>query len=168
MSSKLEKELTPIPEVPCKFDTLVQNSIHVNTISLSGSPKLNHFDTPPAVNRRNSRKMSEDILHTRNFSLFDVIISKMKTVNNTVNSPKLSDLVDLSSSTRSSFDATNLKPQSFKPVVRNEFANTSFRPNPRKMSEDNVLINMRLTQLMRAENNSIAEYELVTKKMKAN
>ena len=92
----------------------------------------------------------------------------MKTVNNTVSSPKLSDLVDLSSSTRSSFDATNLKPQSFKPVVRNEFANTSFRPNPRKMSEDNVLINMRLNQLLRAENNSIAEYELITKKMKAN
>jgi len=115
--------------------------------------------------------MSEDILHTtsaRNFSLFDVIISKIKTVNNTVNSPKLSDLVDLSSSTRSSFDATNLKPQSFKPVVRNEFSNTSFRPNPRKMSEDNVLINMRLNQLVRAENNSIAEYELITKKMKAN
>jgi len=170
-TTKLQKELTPIPEVPCKFDTLVQNSIHVNTLSVSGSPKLNHFEYPASIARRNTRKMSEDILHTtsaRNFSLFDVIISKIKTVNNTVNSPKLSDLVDLSSSTRSSFDATNLKPQSFKPVVRNEFSNTSFRPNPRKMSEDNVLINMRLNQLVRAENNSIAEYELITKKMKAN
>jgi len=117
--------------------------------------------------RRNSRKMSEDILHTKNYSLFDVIMSKIKTANNTVGSPKLSDLVEISSSTRSSFDATNLKPQSFKPVVRNEFSNTSFRPNPRKMSEDNVLINVKLNQLLRAENNGIAEYELISKKMKA-
>jgi SHAQKYF class myb-like DNA-binding protein len=167
-ASKLQKDLTPIPEVPYKFDALVRNSMQSNTFSLSGSPKLNHFEYPPALARRNSRKMSEDILHTKNYSLFDVLISKIKTANNTVNSPKLSDLVEISSSTRSSFDATNLKPQSFKPVVKNEFSNTSFRPNPRKMSEDNVLINVKLNQLLRAENNSIAEYELISKKMKAN
>jgi len=161
------KKLAPIPEAPYKFDALVRNSIQSNTFSLSGSPKLNHFEYPPAMVRRNSRKMSEDILHTKNYSLFDVIMSKIKNANNTVGSPKLSDLVEISSSTRSSFDATNLKPQSFKPVVKNEFSNTSFRPNPRKMSEDNVLINVKLNQLLRAENNNIAEYELISKKMKA-
>jgi len=166
-TKQVQKELAPIPEVPYKFDALIRNSIQSNTFSLSGSPKLNHFEYPPALARR-TRKMSEDILHSKNYSLFDVIISKIQSGNHQVNSPKLSDLVEISSSTRSSFDATNLKPQSFKPVVKNEFSNTSFRPNPRKMSEDNVLINVKLNQLLRAENNNIAEYELISKKMKAN
>jgi len=88
-AGKLQKDLAPIPEVPYKFDALVRNSMQSSTFSLSGSkrlfpqsiliigylgPKLNHFEYPPALARRNSRKMSEDILHTKNYSLFDVIM----------------------------------------------------------------------------------------------
>jgi len=34
---KIQKGLSPIPEVPCKFDTLVQNSMRSNTLSVSNS-----------------------------------------------------------------------------------------------------------------------------------
>jgi len=81
-----------------------------------------------------------------------------------VSSPKLSDLVEISSSTRSSFDATNMKPQSFKPVIRAQ--NLSFRPNPRKMSEDNVLAYMRFNQAPRPAVKEFDDCELITKKVK--
>jgi len=95
--------------------------------------------------------------------------SKIKASNNTVNSPKLSDLVDISSSTRSSFDATNIKAQSFKPVMKKEqISSLTFRPNPRKMSEDNVLVNMRFNPSFRQYGNNISEYEQLNKKVKQN
>lgn len=164
---KIQKGLSPIPEVPCKFDTLVQNSMRSNTLSVSNSPKLNHFEYPPALVKRASRKMSEDILQTKSYSLFDVVMSKLKLSNNMVSSPKLSDLVEISSSTRSSFDATNMKPQSFKPVMKAEpVLNLSFRPNPRKMSEDNVLAYMRFNQASKPPVENLSEYETITKKVK--
>ena len=84
-----------------------------------------------------------------------------------VSSPKLSDLVEISSSTRSSFDATNMKPQSFKPVMKAEpVLNLSFRPNPRKMSEDNVLAYMRFNQAPKPTVENLSEYETITKKVK--
>lgn len=166
LSDKIQKELTPIPEVPCKFDTLVQNSMKSNILSVSNSPKLNHFDYPPSLVRKASRKMSEDILQTKPYSLFDVLMAKLK-AGDMVNSPKLSDIVEISSSTRSSFDATNLKPQSFKPVIKNEqLSNLSFRPNPRKMSEDNVLAYMSFNKPSKPAVKDFSEYEQITKKVK--
>lgn len=167
VSDKIPKELSVIPETQLKFDTLTQNSVQPSALSQSNSPKHDHFDYPSFTRR--TRKMSEDILMTRTTqSFFDVILSKIKTSNNRVTSPRLSDLVDISSSSRSSFDATHVTPNTMKPqFIESHFMNSSFRPNPRKMSEDNVLIH--LNQLRRPEdNNRFSGEELLTKKFKMN
>ena len=85
-------------------------------------------------------------------------------------SPRLSDFVDISSSTRSSFDAAPLKSNVIRPVVggNEQFANSSFRLNARKMSEDNVLINYQLNRLRKPEENAFSDVELLTKKFKVN
>lgn len=168
LSDKLEKDLSPIPEVPSQHETLLQTSIQSGALSLSNSPKLDHFEYP-ALTKKPSRKMSEDILMTRPYSLFDVVLSKLRTNQNLMTSPRLSDFVDISSSTRSSFDGTPVKPSAFRPVVTSQqFANSSFRLNARKMSEDNVLITHQLSRLRRPEENSFSDVELLTKKFKVN
>lgn len=169
--SKLPKELSMIPEnASHKLEALSQATFHQNALSQCNSPKIDHFECP-GFNRRAARKMSEDILHMprTNNSVFDVILSKIRTANNRVTSPRLSDIVDISTSSRSSFDAGSLKGDFGKPqIFAGHFtANSSFRPNPRKMSEDNVLIN--LNQLRRPEDsNRFSGIELLTKKFKVN
>lgn len=173
LSDKLQKNLSPIPEVQSHHESALQTTIQSGAFSLSNSPKLDHFEYP-ALTKRSSRKMSEDILHTiqtRPYSLFDVVMEKIRTSSNKVVSPRLSDFVDISSSTRSSFDAAPLKTNVIIPVVggNEHFANSSFRLNARKMSEDNVLINYQLNRLRKpTEENVFSDVELLTKKFKVN
>jgi SHAQKYF class myb-like DNA-binding protein len=168
LSDKIKKTLSPIPEALDKHEILMQNSLHSTTLSLSNSPKLNLFEYQ-SFPKKSFRKMSEDILTARSYSLFDIFLSRIMTCNNKMTSPRLSDLVDLSSSSRSSFDNPVVRPTPLRPIVANEpFLNSSFRLHSRKMSEDNVLIHSKLNQLRKPDDNNFANFEFVTKKFKVN
>lgn len=58
-------------------------------------------------------------------------------------------------------------PTPIKPIPGHDsFSNLSFRPNPRKMSEDNVLSTMKLSQLRRPEDSTFSDLDFITKKFK--
>jgi SHAQKYF class myb-like DNA-binding protein len=168
LSDKLQKSLSPIPETPDKHDILMQNSLLSTTMSLSNSPKLNPFEYQ-SFPKKSFRKMSEDVLSTKSYSLFDVFLSRIMTCSNNLTSPRLSDLVDLSSSSRSSFNNPIMRPTPIRPIMGNEpFLNSSFRLHSRKMSEDNVLIHTKLNQLRKPEDSHFSNFEFMTKKFKVN
>jgi SHAQKYF class myb-like DNA-binding protein len=168
LSDKLEKTLSPIPESLDKHDILTQNSVLSTTLSLSNSPKLNLFEYQ-SFPKKSFRKMSEDLLSAKSYSLFDIFLSRILTCNNKMTSPRLSDLVDLSSSSRSSFDNAIMRPTPIRPIVGNEpFLNSSFRLHSRKMSEDNVLIHSKLNQLRKPDDTNFGNFEFLTKKFKVN
>jgi SHAQKYF class myb-like DNA-binding protein len=168
-SGKLQKELSPIPEILNKNDILLQNSFLSNTLSLSNSPKINPFEYQNFP-KKSFRKMSEDVLSNRSsYSMFDVILSKIITSNNVMTPPRLSDLVEISSMAQPSFNNTIKIPTPIKPSIGNEpFLNSSFRVNARKMSEDNVLIHNKLNQLRKPDDINFSNLELMTKKFKVN
>jgi hypothetical protein len=165
---KLQKDLSPIPEILDRNDILMQNSFLSNTLSLSNSPKINPFEYQN-LPRKSFRKMSEDVLSRRSYSVFDVLLSRIMTSNNVMTTPRLSDLVEISSMAKPSFNNTIKIPTPIKLNAGNEpFLNSSFRVNARKMSEDNVLIHNKLNQLRKPDDVNISNLELMTKKFKVN
>jgi SHAQKYF class myb-like DNA-binding protein len=168
MSVKLQKNLSPIPEMLDRNDILLQNSYLSNTLSLSNSPKINPFEYSN-LPRKSFRKMSEDILSNRNYSVFDVLLSRIMTSNNVMTTPRLSDLVEITSMAKPSFNNTIKIPTPIKASAGSEpFLNSSFRVNSRKMSEDNVLIHNKLNQLRKPDDINFSNLEFMTKKFKVN
>lgn len=80
-----------------------------------------------------------------NQTLFSIVMSKFNITD--FGSLKLSDLVDLPTSSNSDNNTTS-----------------AFRPNPRKFSEDNVIIKSQLSTLKKHD---LGEYELLAKKIKS-
>jgi SHAQKYF class myb-like DNA-binding protein len=167
ISVKLQKNLSPIPEILDKNNILLQNSYLSNTLSLSNSPKINPFEFQN-LPRKSFRKMSEDILSNRHYSVFDVLLSRIMTSNNVMTTPRLSDLVEISSMAKPLNNSIKI-PTPIKPNAGNEtFLNSSFRVNSRKMSEDNVLIHNKLNQLRKPDDINFSNLEFMTKKFKVN
>lgn len=130
----------------------LQGKFDIETQSMPpGSPKQSHIDDDLKEIKRPPRKMSADVILTARQSLLDLVLSKLQ--NHTL--PKLSDLVDMPTSS------------SLKPLQNNILTNTTtmsaFRPNPRKLSEDNVLIREKLNLLRKPE---LLDYESLSKKVK--
>jgi SHAQKYF class myb-like DNA-binding protein len=119
----------------------------------SNSPKPADFEALNQL-RRTPRKMSADVVLTCTGpqSLFDLVMSKFQ--NFQFNPLKLSDLVELPTTTLLS-NNTDLFSHS---------TTITFRPNPRKMSEDNVLIKQTANFFRKPD---LMEYELVSKKLKS-
>jgi SHAQKYF class myb-like DNA-binding protein len=139
------------------------------------SPKFSQFG---GLNnfRRNPRKMSDDVIVRSTLSVFEVIMSKFRISSNGFDFPKLSDLVDMDlgpSIGFGSYKTNNFNNKDNKYQQNNGFTikgspNVSFRPHPRKISEDNILFNTKLAQLRKSsfDDEDTAEFEIFSKKIK--
>jgi SHAQKYF class myb-like DNA-binding protein len=165
------EEINPLPKniVETSFPSLAsivnfgspttKNVFFQETQSVpTDSPKLSPFG---GLNRRNPRKMSEDVIVKNTLSMFEVMMSKIRTSKNGIYFPKLSDLVDMDLSPSHESQSFNLNSHHGSPSV-------SFRPHPRKISEDNILFNTKLAQLQRSsfDDDVTSEFEIFSKKIK--
>lgn len=130
----------------------------------SGSPKLSQF---PETNnfRRNPRKMSEDVITKPSVSMFETILSKIRTFKNEFDCPRLSDLVQIDGNSKSNTNHFRTNENNGFTLRRN--SNTAFRV-PRKFSEDNILLTAP-TDVFRTSNFlDLADLEMLAKKLKKN
>jgi len=156
------KELSPLVEASLKHNTMGQSPLQLTCMSLSDSPIINPLENQSL--QKATRKMPiEDILQTNFCSLSDFFLSKIKAGNNKVIYPKLSDLVDISSSYVStqqhwSFEQINNK---------NKSSNSSFRLHQRKASSNDLLATKELKKCCIADRENLFELDFLTKKFKA-
>jgi len=143
---------------PVSRSTFVQETQSVPT----DSPKHNSLAGLSGF-KKNPRKMSEDIIGKQSMSIFDVVMSKIRTSNHGIDFPKLSDLVDLSFRANN----TNIGFRSFGDKAKEvQNSTSSFKVHPRKISEDNILITNTLQKLRRPSMDDLSEFEVLTKQVK--
>lgn len=136
------------------------------------SPKHNPLAGLSAF-KKNPRKMSEDILSRQPISIFDILVSKIRTSNNGIDLPKLSDLVNMNLTSQlrfRPFGEPPVKTEKTHILVQNNDL-SSFKVHPRKFSEDNILTMSTmntLQKLRRPSCDDISEFEVFTKKVKGN
>jgi SHAQKYF class myb-like DNA-binding protein len=157
----VENNLQSLTSIANFGSPITKNTFFQETQSVpTDSPKLSPFGGLNNL-RRNPRKMSEDIIVKHSLSIFEVMMSKIRTSKNGIYFPKLSDLVDMDLSPSHGSQTFNLNSNNGSPHV-------SFRPHPRKISEDNILFNTKLAQLQRSSfiDDDTSEFEIFSKKLK--
>lgn len=173
------EEIPPLSTnmIPVSLKPLVQQSTLESPINVglafqesmsvpSGSPKMTPF-AETSTFRRNPRKMSEDVIVKPSLSMFEVILSKIRTSKNGIDFPKLSDLVEMNVEPRIDFSNYRnrlLGQNSGFAVRQNE--SVAFRTNPRKISEDNILISTPVQSFRKTSCMDLHEFEQFAKKVK--
>jgi len=168
----MKKNFEPLAHMVSFESPVNQTMFYPESLSVpSDSPKRSSIIELGGF-RRNPRKMSEDVIVKQSRSLFDVILSKIRFSKNGIDMPKLSDLVDMNLSSGIKLGDCKLGRES---VPKSEMTvkpenNVSFRVNPRKFSEDNILLsNIKAEQLRRASfDHDLSAFELFSKKIKRN
>lgn len=120
-----------------------------------------------------TRKMSIDVSTVKPYTtnpLLEVFLSKIRTSENGLQMPKLTEIVEVGPKSRqrafSSLDEASLLTNH---LINNNFGYNIPRmnSNPRKFSEDNILIQNRLSQMSHnVPTTNLAEFEVLTKKIK--
>jgi SHAQKYF class myb-like DNA-binding protein len=157
----VENNLQALTSIANFGSPITKSAFYQETQSVpTDSPKLSPFGGLNNL-RRNPRKMSEDVIVKHSLSIFEVMMSKIRTSKNGIYFPKLSDLVDMDLSPSHESQTFNLNSNNGSPHV-------SFRPHPRKISEDNILFNTKLAQIKKSSflDEDTSEFEIFSKKLK--